>query len=147
MKRQLRCHEADVCDVYEAKHTLTSPCAEGTLHRRSRLHFSYTLGCASFAPQFIQEIIKNAQPRLSIFCIRQSRNYTPCELHLLGGGASHYVLLFAKRSRSNLHSLADESEKMKSPTVMKSALADEIFTSFRWNPRTSLGLNEICHPT
>ena len=51
MKRQLRCREADVCNVHEAKHTLTSPCAEGTLHRRSRLHFSYTLECASFAPK------------------------------------------------------------------------------------------------
>ena len=33
-------------------------------------------------------------------------DYTPCELHHLRGGASHYVLLFAKRSQSNLHSLA-----------------------------------------
>ena len=65
MKHLLRKHEAlaseyeaEAYGFYEAKHTLTSPCAEGTLHRRSRLHFSYTLGCASFAPQFIQEIKK-----------------------------------------------------------------------------------------
>ena len=70
MKRQLRCREADVSRVYEAKHTQTSPCAEDTLHRRSRLHFSYTSRCASFAPQFIQEIIKNAPKNRSIFCIR-----------------------------------------------------------------------------
>ena len=61
MKSQPCCYEADVCDIYEAKHTLTSTCAEGTLHRRSLLHFSYTARCASFAPQFIQEITKNAQ--------------------------------------------------------------------------------------
>ena len=30
------------------------------------------------------------------------------ELHLLRCGATHFVLLFAKRSRSNLHSLADK---------------------------------------
>jgi len=34
MKQQLRCHEAEVCDLYEAKHTHTLPCAEGTLHKR-----------------------------------------------------------------------------------------------------------------
>ena len=68
MKSQPCCYEADVCDIYEAKHTLTSTCAEGTLHRRSLLHFSYTARCASLTcPQFIQEITKNAQRELSIF--------------------------------------------------------------------------------
>ena len=34
-------------DFYEAKRTLTSPCGEATLHRRSLLHFSCTVRCAS----------------------------------------------------------------------------------------------------
>ena len=45
MKRQLRCHEAEVFDLHEAKHTRAFPCAEGTLHRATALlHFSYTAG-------------------------------------------------------------------------------------------------------
>ena len=51
MKQQLRCYEAEVCDLYEAKHTPTFSCGETTLHERSSLHFSYTVRCASFAPQ------------------------------------------------------------------------------------------------
>ena len=34
-------------DFYEAKRTLISPCDEATLHRRSLLHFSCTVRCAS----------------------------------------------------------------------------------------------------
>ena len=38
-------YEAEVCDFYEAKHTLISPCAEGMLHRtKVLLHFSCTEG-------------------------------------------------------------------------------------------------------
>ena len=77
--------EAESYGFYEAKHTRVFPCAEGTLHERCSLHFSYTEGVLHCrAPKFIQEIIKNALHKQSIVCIRQSRNYlfVNCE----GGG-------------------------------------------------------------
>ena len=79
MKHLLRKHEAlaseyeaEAYGFYEAKHTFsTSPCGEATLHSTNgATSFFIHRRCASFAPQFIQEIIKNAQHKLSIFCIR-----------------------------------------------------------------------------
>ena len=45
---------------YEAKHTRVSPCAEGTLHERCSLHFSYTEGVLHCrASQFSRDKNKN----------------------------------------------------------------------------------------
>ena len=67
MKHLLRKHEAlaseyeaEAYGFYEAKHTFsTSPCGEATLHSTNgATSFFIHRRCASFAPQFIQEIKK-----------------------------------------------------------------------------------------
>ena len=111
MKQQLRCYEAEVCDLYEAKHTLTSPCAEGTLHRRSRLHFSCTVRCASFAPQFVREIIKNAPKNRSIclikcctkFAAKSHQRLTPIQLGKLEFDYHLFFLLCIGKVITNTH--------------------------------------------
>ena len=52
-------------------------CRRQFMHHRCNSWRSQFMPTGQFiAPQFIQEIIKNAQPELSIFCkFRQSRNY------------------------------------------------------------------------
>ena len=67
MKHLLRKHEAlaseyeaEAYGFYEAKHTFsTSPCGEATLHSTNgATSFFIHRRCASFAPQFVQEITK-----------------------------------------------------------------------------------------
>ena len=52
--------EAESYGFYEAKHTRVFTCAEGTLHERCSLHFSYTEGVLHCrAPKFSRDKNKN----------------------------------------------------------------------------------------
>ena len=61
-------YEAEAYGFYEAKHILLLHVAKPRfIATQLRLHFSYTVRCASFAPQFIQEITKSTPHVRSAF--------------------------------------------------------------------------------
>ncbi len=63
-------YEAEAYGFYEAKHTRVFPCAEGTLHEGKPCFIFHTPKVCFIRTSVHSEIIKNAQPKLCIFCIR-----------------------------------------------------------------------------